>query len=267
MTDLLAALYPPRRTPITESETLARGAYRALRKDIIEGRHAPGSKLRVEHLKDHYGVGAGTLREALALLVADALVVVQEQRGFRVVPISTADFADITDVRVLVECNALRQSIARGDDSWEGNVMSAFHRLTLAEERLKADPSTGFNDWENRNQEFHQTLISACGSRWSQHFLGILSRQSERYRRLTIAEQPIARDVHEEHREIFEAALERDADRAVNLLETHIRLTFKGIKHLPPKFIELPAKGRKPARKINGAPIKLIVRNGRRKHV
>ena len=79
-----------------EPKTLAEGAYRALRRDIIEGRLAPGEKLRVEHLKDNYGVGAGTLREALSLLISDALVVSQGQRGFRVAPVSLADFDDIT---------------------------------------------------------------------------------------------------------------------------------------------------------------------------
>ena len=67
-----------------EPKTLVEGAYKRLRRDIIEGTHAPGDKLRVEHLKERYDVGAGTLREALLMLVTDALVVAQGQRGFRV---------------------------------------------------------------------------------------------------------------------------------------------------------------------------------------
>src|SRR5690349_20437452 len=87
-----------------DRSTLIESAYRKLRRDIVEGRFAPGEKLRVEHLKDDYGVGAGTLREALSLLVADALVVSQCQRGFRVAPMSLADFEDITRTRVMLEC-------------------------------------------------------------------------------------------------------------------------------------------------------------------
>src|SRR5690606_39933258 len=63
--------------------TLVGTAYVNLRRDIIEGKHPPGSRLRVEHLKDDYGEGAGTLREALALLVSDALVTSHGQRGDR----------------------------------------------------------------------------------------------------------------------------------------------------------------------------------------
>ena len=56
------------------SRTLIERAYAQLRDDIIEGRLVPGEKLRVEHLKEHYRVSAGTLREAITRLVSDALV-------------------------------------------------------------------------------------------------------------------------------------------------------------------------------------------------
>ena len=38
-------------TDSDEPKTLAEAAYRQLRRDIIEGVHRPGDKLRVEHLK------------------------------------------------------------------------------------------------------------------------------------------------------------------------------------------------------------------------
>jgi DNA-binding GntR family transcriptional regulator len=53
--------------PDAPPRTLAEGAYLQVRRDIIEGRLAPGEKLRVEHLKDRYGIGAGTLRDQALL--------------------------------------------------------------------------------------------------------------------------------------------------------------------------------------------------------
>ncbi|NYE23492.1 GntR family transcriptional regulator [Pigmentiphaga litoralis] len=213
--------------------TLVGSAYASLRRDIIEGRLPPGSRLRVEHLKDSYGVGAGTLREALALLVSDALVIVHGQRGFHVTPISLEDFLDITRNRMLMESEALRQSIAVGDDVWESRVIAAFHRLRRAEERLAVDRPGRFNEWEERNREFHQALISACDSRWMHHFLGILYQQAERYRRLTIVRDPIPRDLHDEHQGILDATLARDAELASRLLRDHIGTTYEAVKHLP----------------------------------
>jgi DNA-binding GntR family transcriptional regulator len=218
------------------SKTLVESAYAQLRRDIIEGRLAPGSRLRVEHLKDSYGVGAGTLREALALLVSDALVVSHSQRGFHVTPISISDFHDITQTRIMLETEALRQSIRDGDDIWESRVIAAFHRLSRAEERLAKRPAEEFGEWEERNRDFHQALISACTSRWTHYFLGLLYRQAERYRRLVITRQPIPRDLHNEHQIIFDATLQRDADRAATILSQHITMTYDAVKRLPPEL-------------------------------
>lgn len=217
-------------------KTLVEAAYNKLRRDIIEGVHAPGEKLRVEHLKDHYQVGAGTLREALLLLVTDALVVAQGQRGFRVAPISIADFEDITRTRVLLETEAIRQSIRRGDEAWEANVVAAFHRLTRAEEKLRVQEGPP-EEWERRNRSFHEALIAACPSRWILDFQQILYQQSERYRRLSLFKRPIPRDVHAEHLAIYEAALQRDAERAGRILGEHVLRTLDAVRQLAPEAL------------------------------
>lgn len=234
---------------VVEPKTLVEAAYHRLRKDIIEGNLKPGQKLRVEHLKNHYDVGAGTLREALQLLMTDALVVAQGQRGFNVAPISLSDFEDITRTRVLIECEALRQAIARGTDEWEGAVMAAFHRLSRAEERLDWKVGSSREEWEARNKTFHEVLISACPSRWIRHFQQLLYRQSERYRRISMHTSPIPRDVHAEHVKLCEASVARDADRACAVLTEHIIRTLDAIRSLPPSLIEGdPAKLAKVAR-------------------
>lgn len=220
--------------------TLVEGAYLQLRRDIVEGRLAPGEKLRVEHLKEQYEVGAGTLREALALLVSDALVAGEGQRGFHVAPISLSDIEDITRTRVLLETEALRQSIEAGDDEWEAGLIAAFHKLGKTEEKLGTRASGPIREWEERNRGFHEALISACDSRWLRYLIGLLYRQSERYRHLAISTPGTARDVRAEHASIFEAALARDVGRASAALEQHIRLTFESIRLLVPALGAAP---------------------------
>lgn len=218
----------------TPPNTLTEGTYLQLRRDIIEGRLLPGEKLRVEHLKDRYGAGAGTLREALSLLLSDALVVNEGQRGFRVAPMSLHDLGDITRTRVLVEGEALRQSIVAGDDEWEAQLVAAFHKLTRTEEKLGERDESRLREWEARNREFHEALIAACDSRWLRYLIGLLYRQSERYRHLVISHGTLARDVHAEHTEIFDAALARDVDRALKAIERHIQITYESIRLLMP---------------------------------
>lgn len=210
--------------------SLIEAAYRQLRTDIIVGRHAPGERLRVEHLKDEYHVGAGTLREALALLVSDSLVVTHSQRGFRVAPMSLADIEDLTRTRTLLECAAFRDSIQYGDDEWEARVVSAYHKLSRAEERLASDVAGVFNEWEERNRAFHEALTSACPSRWILRFQALLYQQAARYRRLSAVTTKVPASVHDEHRQIFEAAMERDVEKAERMLGQHIQFAVSVIR-------------------------------------
>ncbi|WP_020656184.1 GntR family transcriptional regulator [Massilia niastensis] len=212
--------------------TLVEATYLRLRRDIIEGRLAPGTKLRVEHLKDDYGIGAGTLREALSLLLSDALVVSEGQRGFYVSQTSLADLQDITRSRILLECQALRQSILEGDDDWEANLVAAYHKLDQMEKTQGNVNKTNAAEWEARNRHFHEALIGACTSRWLRYMIGLLYRQAERYRYLTIVHSARPRKVHDEHTAIYRAALARDVDAATRALERHIDANSSTVESL-----------------------------------
>jgi DNA-binding GntR family transcriptional regulator len=205
-----------------EPRTLIEQAYTRLRDDIVEGRLAPGEKLRVEHLKHRYGVGAGTLREAITRLASDALVVAEGQRGFRVSPITIEDLQDLTTLRLHIEIEALRQSIRHGDAAWRAAVEGAWAKLSAVEQPLT--PATR-PCWEVLNTQFHDALIAAGASPWTFKVLRLLSRHGERYRRYAIALPDNTRDVHAEHRLIVEMALAGQEARAALALEAHIRAT------------------------------------------
>lgn len=215
------------------ARSMVEAAYAMLRDDILNGVLEPGERLRVEVLKDRYEVGASTLREALRRLVGEALVTSEEQRGFRVAEISLQDFADLTKTRILIEGEALFQSIQNGDDEWEANLVATFHRLSKVEQSREAENAIMHtNEFEIRNREFHRALISACPSPWLMKFQRILFGQSERYRRISLNNKRIPRDVHSEHKAIVEAALARDAQKARKLEEQHIEKTLEVLSHI-----------------------------------
>ncbi|MGO9008294.1 MAG: GntR family transcriptional regulator [Beijerinckiaceae bacterium] len=210
--------------------TLVEDAYEALRQEIIEGALVPGAKLRTEELRGRYKIGASTVREALTRLLGEALVTAEGQRGFRVAPISLDDFRDLTEVRKLIETEALRQSIATGDEAWESRVVAAYYRLSKTEERLAEEPERYWAEFEERNREFHLALIAACSSRWLHQIYGMLYQQSERYRRLSVAKRTVPRDVHAEHKAIFDATIARNPERACSLLGDHIDRTLEVLR-------------------------------------
>jgi DNA-binding GntR family transcriptional regulator len=210
----LAGEAPPRvgHEPATLGET----AYRRLHRDILAGVFAPGQPLRLELLKQRYGLSFSPLREALNRLQAERLVVAAALRGFSVAPFSAEEMWDATETRILVECEALCRSIKNGDDDWEAGIVAAFHALDLQARRVKASPGDPTDDdlssLEIRHQDFHRALIAKCRSRRLLNLAEQLYAETQRYRlpmltgRSSVTE---ARDVPLEHRQIMDAALAR----------------------------------------------------------
>jgi GntR family carbon starvation induced transcriptional regulator len=206
-----------------EQGTLTEQLHERVRRDIILGDLQPGSKLKLEGLSKRYEVSVNTLRETLSRLAADGLVVAEGQRGFAVLAVSLEDLRDISQMRQLLECHALRLSIAHADLDWEARLVGAYHKLSKVEAVVENDPDRWGADWERYNQEFHSALIANANSRWLNLFYQAMYDHSQRYRMLSLKTRPFPREQSaREHRQILDAALARDADLAARLLENHI---------------------------------------------
>lgn len=126
---------------ISESRTLTETTYRMIRADILARALRPKAKLRIDELRERYGTGSSAVREALSRLVSEDLVTAEEQKGFRVAPMPVPEFRDITDLRILLEEEAIRKAVAFGDEAWEAQIVATYHRLERAELRM-ADGET-----------------------------------------------------------------------------------------------------------------------------
>lgn len=202
-----------------QSKTLAIEVFENLRADILSSRLPPGTKLRFEDLRNAYGVGLSPLREALSRLAENRLVVAAGQRGFRVPLASADDIKDVSMVRQEIESQALRLSIANGDDAWEARVVASRHKLALLG---RGDKSVTEDEWEKRHREFHFTLVSACGSPCLLHLHALLTDQFDRYRRLSAKSRLPNSPRALVHQRLVDATLSRNADLAVKVLKDHI---------------------------------------------
>lgn len=209
-------------------KTVAADIAHRMRDEILSCRLVPGEPLKFEILRANFAASFTTLREALMMLVADGLVVAEGQRGFHVAPVSTNDLMDLTYARVLLEAEVLRKSIANGDDEWEIAIMGALHRLSKLEARIEG-PLTNNPEWRVAHRDFHNALVRECGSPTLLAIRGQLFDRSERYRSLSASRRPFPRDKAGEHRAIMLAAMARDTEKAVTLVEAHIRTTTDNV--------------------------------------
>lgn len=192
-----------------------------LRNDIVFGRLKPGQRLTLDRLKGTYGVGISTLREVLSRLAAEDFVIAEGNKGFRVAPVSARELRDVAELRRLLEEHALAISFQRGDLDWEGRVVAAHHKLMAIERRLMAGEAADQQLWKRFDWEFHQALISACGS---EPLMRAHAAAFDKYLRYQMVAMTFrGRVAADEHAELEEAAMLRDTPRACEVLARHIR--------------------------------------------
>ena len=198
-----------------DSESVGDDGYRRIRADIIFGRLRPDQKLRLEAMRDDYGVSISTLREILSRLSSEGFVIAEGRRGFEVAPVSAANLKELAELRLLLECHAMGKSFANGDMEWEGRVVSAHHKLASVEQQKNG----GQKEIALRKRydvEFHQALISNCGSRSLIDAHAMAFDRYFRYPLITANDrgpEPIA-----QHRQLLECALSRDVAQAQAVL-------------------------------------------------
>lgn len=200
--------------------------YSSLRTRLIAGEFTAGSRLKPDMLKQSYGCSASAMREILVRLTADGIVSLEEQRGFRVPASSEKHLRELTHLRVLLESEGAEMSISNGDIEWEARLTAAHHKLAHIESKMKdnSDLEPFVSVWTKCDWEFHDTLMSACGSD--------LLRQTHRaiydkFRQQVVSELKyfgFRNETIVEHQAIVEAALARDPVGCAQKLKSHLRV-------------------------------------------
>lgn len=217
------------RAEAPEPQTLGGIALDVLRADILQCRLRPNARLRLEELRERYGMSVSPLREALMRLQSDGLVMLEENKGFRVSPVSRDYLMELTDTRIDIETLMLRRAIERSDVEYEADILSAFHRLSRQQKIDPTAPGTISRVWSREHRAFHASLVAACGSKLLKSFQNSLFDQGERYVALSISYVAKPRNDLGEHEALMKAVLARNAELACELCADHIRRTTEKV--------------------------------------
>lgn len=208
------------------AQTLNATALTRLRSDIVTCQLMPNERLRVEALRERYGMGTSPIREALMRLEAEGLVELEQNKGFRVSEVSRRNLLDLMRTRVEIETIALRWSLEKGGVEWEANLLSAFHRLSRQRKIDPDNPHAISEAWSREHSDFHTAMVAACGSPTMMAIRARLFEQADRYVALSIISNGPLRDDVTEHKQLMRAALNRETEKAVELNRLHITRTL-----------------------------------------
>ncbi|WP_369989016.1 GntR family transcriptional regulator [Pseudomonas xanthosomatis] len=202
---------------------LARGVIEErLRSAILDGRLPPGTAVRQQELATLFGVSRMPVREALRQLEAQSLLQVVMHKGAVVAPLIGEDAVDTYGLRVLLETEALRQSIPRLDA--DDIAMARGYIRQLETETRHAEIG-------RLNRLFHMALYSKAGNQKLLRLIEIELNEEERFLRFHLSSMGLGKLTQDDHIALVDAASDKLVDEAVKMLEAHLNNAARTIRN------------------------------------
>lgn len=206
---------------ITEVETytVTERAYRAIRRNILEGLYRDDQFLREETIAGELNISRTPVREALRRLVSEGWLEQIPHRGARVVGWTREDIDEVFELRGILESHAANRAASR----MSAVEIQRLRHLVGAMEQLANDRGEeAREDIAALNDEFHQLILSAAGSKRLQRLVNAIvqapmtTRSFHRY-----DAEELARSMMQ-HRDILNAIQEGEGAWAAAAMKAHI---------------------------------------------
>ncbi|TYL54429.1 GntR family transcriptional regulator [Agromyces mariniharenae] len=206
----------------------------ALRRDILDGVLAPGTRIRQERLAEEYGASRVPVREAIRALEGEGLVTVVANTGAWVSRLSLAECDELYRVRERIEPLLIRMSIPGLDDA------DAAELARLADAMESAADA---DEFVRLDRAFHDLTYRGAETLMLGDTVARLWNRTQAYRRVysRLFLRHAARAVHHEHHLLVHAIETGDADDAERVLLGHIRRTRLALAKHPEVFDDADA--------------------------
>jgi DNA-binding GntR family transcriptional regulator len=209
-----------------DNKSLTERVYRDLRRAIITGSIAGGTRLVESNLAAEMQVSRTPVREALHKLALEGLLYSIPRAGYIVEEMSEYDVEDLFDVRIKIEQMAARMALEKITpneiEQLARNLEKADRVLQNSEIRQMAELDT----------EFHGIIYKAARSKTLYRICQTLSDHTLKYRIALIDKSEMGHKTRDGHYEIYEAILSGDGNRVDRAVQSHLELAKKDISRL-----------------------------------
>ncbi|MBC8999145.1 GntR family transcriptional regulator [Pseudomonas sp. N40(2020)] len=207
-----------------------------LRAAILDGRLPCGTALRQQDLADLFGVSRMPVREALRQLEAQELLSVTTHKGAVVAPLIQGDATETYELRILLESEAMRQSIPR---------LTAADHAQAASYIEELEAQHDYTEIGRLNRLFHMALYKKAPNQRLLRLVEEGLNEEERFLRFNLEAMGLGRLSQEDHRAMLQAVIERDVEHSITLLEQHLN---RGVEVITRYLASPAAQSRKAAR-------------------
>lgn len=191
-------------------------ALEVVRLALVSGEIRPGGIYSAAALATKLGVSNSPVREAMLTLVNEGLMEPVRNRGFRVVPMSDHDLDEVYDLRMMLEVPAMTRLAEMADRL---DVPAAAKAVRLNEQAAREGDVARFLE---SDRMFHLSLLEPLGNRRLSATVANLRDQTRLYGLEVLAERGQLMVSVAEHRQLLDAVLANDADRAKQIMSRHL---------------------------------------------
>jgi len=204
---------------------LAGAVYERLKTDIFEFRLLPGARFSENEIARRARVSRTPVREALFRLEREGYLEVHAKSGWSVRPLDFDALDQLYDLRVLLECEAVRKLCAGNPRAALAGLEAAW--LVAPRQRLGDGARVARLD-----EEFHARLVAAAGNAELARVHAGITERIRIVRRLDFTHPERIIYTYLEHGQILRAVLARNAARAVKLLRAHIEASKAEVRKI-----------------------------------
>lgn len=208
--------------PLPPRSSTARETYQRLREAILSGDIPPGSRLNERRLAEQLGVSRTPVREALAMLEAEELVVSVPGAVAAVRHVTVEELDHAYHVRALLEGYAARLAAERIASRDLAVLRGIDRRMARVLERSGSDEKARVRELAALNAEFHTTMAVISGNRVLERTLQSLIDTPLYARAFYWYSEQRKRASRAEHERMIELLESRDVELAAHFWSEHV---------------------------------------------
>ena len=192
-----------------------------LRHALVAGDLRPGEVLSAPTLAAEFGVSATPVREAMLDLATEGHVSPIRYKGYRVIEVSEETRRQILQLRQLIEVPLMVQVAERGVDE----RLLERSRM-LADQSVEAAAAGDLVEFIRADMELHLGLLAASGNDVAVRHVRSLRSMTRLTGLRGLAAEGRLVETAEEHRDLVQAAVARDAEKMEQLMLMHLSHVF-----------------------------------------
>lgn len=191
--------------------------YEELKREILVGEIAPGTRMMEIELADEMGVSRTPVREAIKKLEKEGLVTIEPRKGAYASDVSIKDMVDVLEVREDLEAMAAAMAAQKVNKDEKQALIEATMEYKEAVESERTE------DIIRCDEKFHQLIVNYSGNKTLIQLFSQVQELALRFRYLYYDDFSRYERMPMEHREIEEAILSGDYEKARVAAGEHVK--------------------------------------------